>query len=345
MVESVPFHQQGAEGLEQGQIPVDPDGQVEIGQIRAGPDPAARLLRVLEPRQARFAQRIDGQDLGPAPLGLLQRRQHPGMVGAGILPGQHQQLSRVHVLEDDAGLADPDRLGERDAGGLVAHVGAVRQVVRAVGPHEQLVDERSLVGGPARRVKDCLVRIVQGTQLGGDHLEGVVPADLLVVGGSGPLDHRVSDSALLPQPVLGLRVQFGDAVPGEEVRRGPHGGRFLGHRLRAVLAEFGRVPVTHLGIRPGATHAVETLGLIQLQQRRRRPPRPHPLHRPLEADGYRGRPRRMVLGRPDPYAVIVCALLPRHPPILRPVTSSCECRCLRRGRLLHDPSPLAASVG
>ena len=62
-------------------------------------------------------------------------------------------------------LADADRLAQRDAARLVAHVRAVGQVVRAERAHEELVEERRLVARAARRVERRLVRDVEAAQL------------------------------------------------------------------------------------------------------------------------------------------------------------------------------------
>ena len=42
--------------------------------------------------------------------------------------------------------------------GLVAHVGAIRQVVGAELPHEELIEKRCLVAGAPRRIKNRFVR-------------------------------------------------------------------------------------------------------------------------------------------------------------------------------------------
>ncbi len=57
----------------------------------------------------------------------------------------------------------------------------------------------------------------------------------------------MGDPALLAEPELAVRVEVGDAVRGEELRRRPVLGRLLGDRLRAVLAELGGVPVPGSG--------------------------------------------------------------------------------------------------
>ena len=59
------------------------------------------LLRVLEAHQPGLAQRVDRDDLRAVLLRLLQRGEHPRVVGAGVLAGDHDQLGVVDVLEAD----------------------------------------------------------------------------------------------------------------------------------------------------------------------------------------------------------------------------------------------------
>ena len=204
VVDGVPLEQQRADGLEQREVAVDPDRQVQVGERGAAADHAARGLRVLEPHQPGLAQRVDRDDLRAVLLGDLERGEHPRVVGAGVLAGDHDQLGVVDVVEGDRALADADHLGQRHRGGLVAHVRAVGQVVGAERAGEQLVDERRLVGRLAGGVEDRLVRAGQPAQVLGDQLERVVPGDRLVVAGAGAQHHRLDDPALLAQPVVGL---------------------------------------------------------------------------------------------------------------------------------------------
>ena len=142
--------------------------------------------------------------------------------------------------------------------------------------HQQLVQERRLVGGPAGGVEDGLVRVVQRAQLFGDDLERLVPADRDVVRGAGVQQHGFGQPALLAQPVIVPFAQLGHRMPGEERRRHPPPGGLLGHGLGAVLAELRGVPL--LLLRPGTAGAVETVLLVDLQQRLRGPDRSHLLH-------------------------------------------------------------------
>ena len=90
-------------------------------------------------------------------------------------------LRLVEVLERHRPLADADRLGERRAARLVAHVRAVGQVVRAELPNEKLIEKRRLVARAPGRVKNRFVRRGERVQLGGDQRERVLPGDRLVM--------------------------------------------------------------------------------------------------------------------------------------------------------------------
>ena len=243
VVDGVPPDQQRPDGLEQCEVAVDLDRQVQVGEVGALADQAAGLLRIAEVDEPGFAQRVDRDDLGAAELGRLEGREHARVVGAGVLAGDHDQLGVVDVAQADAALADADRFRERDARRLVAHVGAVGQVVGAVRADEQLIEERRLVRGATRRVEDRLVGGVKAGEVVGDQRERVAPRDRFVVRATGTLDHGMGDPALLAEPVLVVRVELGNAVLGEERRVGALLGGFLGDRLGAVLAELRGVAV------------------------------------------------------------------------------------------------------
>ncbi len=247
---------------EQGLVAADADLEEQIGQRGAGGESLGRL-RVLEALQARLGERVDAHHARAVLLGLLQGGQHARVVGARVLPGDHDEVRPVQVLQQHAALADADRLRQGRAGRLVAHVGAVGEVVGAELAREELVEERGLVAGAARGVEDGLVGDERG-QLLGDDVEGAFPAHRLVVGCALREVHGVGQPALLSQPVAAAAGQVGDRVRGEELRGDPAQRGLLGDRLRAVLAELRLVPV--LGLRPGAAGAVEAVLLVDAEQ-------------------------------------------------------------------------------
>ncbi len=271
----------------------------------------------------------------PLRLAFSSADEHPRVVGAGVLPDDHDQLAAVDVVEADRALADADRLGERHRGGLVAHVRAVGEVVGAVGTRQQLVGERGLVGGLARGVEDGLVGRGERGEVTADEVERLVPGDRLVVRGPVAQHHRLGDPALLAQPVLGSPGQVLEGVPREEGAVEVALRRLLGHGLGAVLAELRGVPVLRVGIRPCAALAVEPVGLVELQQGPRGSGDPHLLDRPLHGDGDAGHPRRRA--RPRLHLEVVLVDVPA-----RCVASHESHPCAVPETAPHVHSPLGA---
>ena len=84
---------------EEGQVAADADLEEQVGEGGAAADQALGGLRVLEALQAGFGQRVDGDDPCAAALGLLQGGEHPGVVGAGVLAGDDDQVGLVEVFQ------------------------------------------------------------------------------------------------------------------------------------------------------------------------------------------------------------------------------------------------------
>ena len=147
------------------------------------------------------------------------------------------------------------------AAGLVAHVRAVRQVVRAESAHHQLVEERGLVRRAARGVERRGVRRGKRVQPLGDQRERVVPVDRLVVRRSGWTVHRLGQPALLAQPVVRLLGQVGDRVLGEERRGRPGAGSASSATALAPFSQNSRGAAV-LGLGPRAAGAVEAVLLV-----------------------------------------------------------------------------------
>ena len=159
--------QQRADRPEQGQVAADPDLQVVVGQVGAVADHPAHRLRVAEVEQPGLGQRVHRDDAWRRPAWPAPAR---SACAGGWCPGSgrppRSASAGVDVVEGDAALADADGLGERQPGRLVAHVGAVGQVVRPVRAGQQLPAEGGLVGGTAGGVEDRLVRAGQRAQPG-----------------------------------------------------------------------------------------------------------------------------------------------------------------------------------
>ena len=88
----VGLEQQPAQPGEQRHVAAEADLDELVGDRDAVADHAVHLLRILEPDQPGLRQRVDRNDLGAVGLRLLQHRQHPRMVGAGVLAGDDDQV-------------------------------------------------------------------------------------------------------------------------------------------------------------------------------------------------------------------------------------------------------------
>ena len=156
--------EQRADRLEQRQVAVDPDRQVQVGERRCPCRPARGRLRVVEPHSPASRSGLIETILAPLLLGLLQRGEHPRVVGAGVLADDHDQLGVVDVLEVTAPLPmpiDSASAAPVDSWHMFEQSGRLLVPKRA---REQLVDERRLVGRLARRCRRRLRRASQAAQ-------------------------------------------------------------------------------------------------------------------------------------------------------------------------------------
>ncbi len=221
------------------------------------------MLRVLEAFQATLFERVDTHHLGTAFHCFAQRLKHARVVGAGVLAPDENRVGVFEVVKRHGAFADPHTLRQGYAAGFVAHVRAVREVVGAIGAHEQLIQVCRFIAGAARGVELGHVRAWQGLQVLADQVEGRLPTDRLVAVGLGVIAHRFGQAALVLEPVIALLQQGTDAVLGEERRIHPALGGFPVDRLGAVLAELDHAAFRR--VTPGATRAVEATVLVGLE--------------------------------------------------------------------------------
>ena len=189
------------------------------------------------------------------------------MVGAGVLAEDEDRIGQLEIVQRDRALAGADLRLHGDAGRLVAHVGAVGEIVGAVLAHEQLVQEGGFVAGAPGGVEDRVVRRGQGVEVRGDAGERIVPVDRQITVAGGVPAHRMRQASLVLEPVVAVAREFGDGVLREQLGRGAMARGLGGDRLGAVLAELERRGV--VAVRPGAAGTVEAVGLVGRQQRLR----------------------------------------------------------------------------
>ena len=168
--------------LEKCHVPIDANLKVLLGEGGGHSQHAAGLLRVCEREQAGLLERVDRHDSASLAPGGLQGAEHAGMIGAGVLAEDKDCLRLFKVIQGYRALADAQRWLEGGPTGLVAHVGAVRQVVGAVLACKKLIEVGGFIDRPTGCVKDCLVRRVEGVQFLCDQGEGLIPSNGFIMG-------------------------------------------------------------------------------------------------------------------------------------------------------------------
>src|SRR5580700_3769770 len=114
-------------------------------------------------------------------LGPLQRRQHSRMVCPRVVSKDEDEIGTLHIFQRGGALADAERLYHRNSRRLMAHVRAIRKIVRSKLPRKQLQKKSRLIGGLARGVEAGLVRRIQTIQSLRDHRKSLWPGDRLIV--------------------------------------------------------------------------------------------------------------------------------------------------------------------
>ncbi|MNG01669.1 hypothetical protein D3C84_846610 [compost metagenome] len=165
------------------------------------------MLRVLEALQTTLLQRIDAHHLRAALHRFAQGFEHPRVVGAGVLAPDEDCIGVFKVVEGHGAFADANALRQRHTAGFMTHVRAVREVVGAIGAHEQLVQKSRFVAGAARGVELGLIGARQAVQVFGDQGKRVVPADRLIAVGFGVVAHWLGQATLIFEPIVALFQQ------------------------------------------------------------------------------------------------------------------------------------------
>ncbi|MNY15276.1 hypothetical protein D3C86_1484800 [compost metagenome] len=160
------------------------------------------------------------------------------MVGAGIVAEAEDRIGMIEILQRHRAFADADGFRKADAGGLVAHVGTIREIVRPIGAHEKLIEKGGLVGRPAGCIEFRLVGVVELVEFLRDQIEGVVPRDWLIAIAFGIVMQGKGQTAGILQLVIRPLPQFGNRMLGEKFGSGSFRRRFPGDGLGAVFAEL-----------------------------------------------------------------------------------------------------------
>ncbi len=220
-------------------------------------------LGIDELDQPRFLQRIESDDRDVAAPRVLQLVQHPGAVRSDILPEEEDAIGLLEILQRHRADTDTDCLRQRHGSALVAHVGAVGQVVAAIHPGEQLVH----VGGFQR----CAPRGVEDDVRGSlcahfrrDLRKRILPGALQIPVSIGVPAHGCREAALLLEIVVGPGPELADRVLQEKLGRRAPRSQFPRRGFRSVLTKLERVRLR--GLAPRAAHARKAIGLVLMDQ-------------------------------------------------------------------------------
>src|SRR5262249_1540092 len=147
------------------------------------------------------------------------------------------------IIKLHAAFADSDAFFQCRAARFVAHVRAIRQIVRPELPREKLIQERGFVACPAARVKYGRVRRRQCVQLATKQREYFVPLDWLIVRRAFAFHHWMNKSALKLEPVVRLLAQVRDRVFAKEFRTDMFSSRLARQGFDAVLAKLEQMSI------------------------------------------------------------------------------------------------------
>src|SRR5262249_12514180 len=118
---------------------------MQLRELGAGTENPRQALRMLKTLETRLSQRIDAYDGRASPHRLLKRRQHARMIRPWILTNDDDALRVLEIMQCHCAFPGADRLAQRVAARLVAHVRAIRQIVRAEHTGQKLVEERRFI--------------------------------------------------------------------------------------------------------------------------------------------------------------------------------------------------------
>ena len=194
----------------------------------------------------------------------MQSRHHAGVVGSGVVAEAENGVGMIEILKRHRTLADTERQRQANARRLMTHVRTIGEIVGAIGPHEELIEEGRLVGSASRRVEFSFVGACELVEFQAYQAECIIPIDRLVFIRGAIVFQRMREPALVLKLVVDPFPKLGDRVFGKEFRCDAPGGGLPGDRLCAVLAELEGRGVLWIGSRAAGT--IETFRLVCLEQ-------------------------------------------------------------------------------
>ncbi|MNJ20077.1 hypothetical protein D3C77_144050 [compost metagenome] len=236
-----------------------------IGRFGTIAEHLERMLWMLEAFQTALLERVEAHHLGATLDRFTQGFKHARVVGAGVLADDENCVSLLQVMKDHRAFAYAQGFAHPYPAGLMAHVRTVGKVVGTKCAYKQLIKIRRLIAGPPGGVELGLVGRVQPVEVTCNQGKRLVPRSFNVMIGGSVIAHRMGQTPLIFEPVIGLIGQCADAVTGEERRvdRTPRG--LPVDRLGTVFTELDHA--IFRGLTPGTPRAIEAAILVGLEHR------------------------------------------------------------------------------
>ena len=90
-----------------------------------------------------------------------QTGQHARVVRSGVLAKYEYGIRAIEIIQRDGSLARAEGFLQGHAARFVAHIRAIRQIVRAKGADKELIEKGGFVAGASGGVERCLIRCRQ----------------------------------------------------------------------------------------------------------------------------------------------------------------------------------------
>ncbi len=185
------------------------------------------------------------------------------MVGARVLTKDKDRVGQVKIVQVDSAFAHPDAALQPGTAGLVAHIGAVREIVGPDHTAKQLINIGRFVAGATGGIELHLVRVIHRLNMLRNQRPDRIPANWLIAIAGGVIAQRFRQASLILKEVVRMLVERANGVFGKEVGVNLATGGLPGHGFCAVLTEAEGAFVV---VAPGAARAVKAAGLIHAQQ-------------------------------------------------------------------------------
>ena len=198
---------------EHREVAADVRLDIERGDA-AAEQQAFDIARHVEPHEAGFDDRVDGDDLTAAAADVEQCSHQPRMVAGRVAADDEYAVGVLQIFEFDGRGAAARDARQADAAGLVAIEAAVVDVVRAVESSEQLQQEAGFVAAAAAEVPECFVGR-RGAKFRRDAFERFFPSDWRVAAGFACVANGLDQSAAVFQLARRklLQVALPNTVP------------------------------------------------------------------------------------------------------------------------------------